>query len=220
MKVRIAPYGRRGYVGASPGVVVRPNEFQRPTPNGPEFGGGQGGGGSDMNGDRLTRIEWRLATIETEQRGHLRWTMLIAIGLASLFAVGFGIMMVRIDRAEDKISRVETSVLELPGKISQNLMQLNQTLLQAITATNNQKSPQIIVIANDSTSEPSTGKISPIRRPLTAPKLPAHQRYHQSPKGAWSHSLPSPEWSAASYGCERNCSTSQTAQPPHLTANG
>ena len=68
------------------------------------------GGPSDMNGDRLTRIEGRLATIEAEQRAHLRWMMLIAIGLASLFATGFGFMMVRIDRTEDKISRVEDRI--------------------------------------------------------------------------------------------------------------
>jgi hypothetical protein len=75
----------------------------------------------------------RLAAIEAEQRAHLRWMLLIAIGLASLFATGFGFMMARIDRAEDKIShvedkisrvedrisQVEMSVAELPGKISQ-----------------------------------------------------------------------------------------------------
>jgi hypothetical protein len=134
--------------------VVRPNEFQRPTTPDPEFGGGRGSGGPpDMNGDRLAGIEGRLTTIESEQRAHLRWAMLLAIGLASLFIVGFGIMMVRIDRTEDKISRlddrlsrVETSVSELPGKIDQNLMQLTQTMLQAITATNNQRPPQVIVV--------------------------------------------------------------------------
>jgi hypothetical protein len=123
-----------------------------------------------MNGDRLTRIEGRLGTIEAEQRAHLRWMMLIAIGLASLFATGFGFMMARIDRTEDKISRVEdkvsrvedrisrveTSVAELPGKISQNLMQLNQTLFQAITATNNQRPPQIIIVPQGQTTPPQT----------------------------------------------------------------
>jgi septal ring factor EnvC (AmiA/AmiB activator) len=98
----------------------------------------------------------------------LRWMLLIAIGLASLFATGFGFMMARIDRTEDKISRVEdkisrvedrisrveTSVAELPGKISQNLMQLNQTLLQAITATNNQRPPQIIIVPQGQTTPP------------------------------------------------------------------
>jgi hypothetical protein len=150
--------------------------MQLPTSNDPESGARQGGGGpSDMNGDRLTRIEGRLGTIEAEQRSHLRWMMLIAIGLASLFATGFGLMMTRIDRTEDKISRVEdrisrvedkisgvedrisrveTSVAELPGKISQNLMQLNQTLLQAITATNNQRPPQIIIVPQGQTTPP------------------------------------------------------------------
>jgi flagellin-specific chaperone FliS len=134
--------------------------MQVPTSNDPESGGRKGGDGpSDMNGDRLTRIEGRLATIEAEQRAHLRWMMLIAIGLASLFATGFGFMMARIDRAEDKISRVEdrisrveTAVAELPGKISQNLMQLNQTLLQAITAMNNQRPPQIIIVPQGQTT--------------------------------------------------------------------
>jgi septal ring factor EnvC (AmiA/AmiB activator) len=157
--------------------------MQLPTSNDPESGARQGGGGpSDMNGDHLTRIEGRLGTIEAEQRAHLRWMLLIAIGLASLFATGFGFMIARIDRTEDKISRVEdrisgvedrisrvedrisgvedrisrveTSVAELPGKISQNLMQLNQTLLQAITATNNQRPPQIIIVPQGQTTPP------------------------------------------------------------------
>jgi len=126
--------------------VVRPNEFQRPTPNGPEFGDGQGGGGPhDMNGDRLTRIEGRLIAIELEQRAHMRWAMLLAIGLASVFAGGFGVIMLRIDRTEDKLSRIESSVSELPGKIAGNLSQINQTLFQAITASK-QQSPQVILL--------------------------------------------------------------------------
>jgi hypothetical protein len=143
--------------------------MQLPASNDPEFGERERGGGpSDMNGDRLTRIEGRLATIEAEQRAHLRWMLILAIGSASLFVTGFGLTMTRIDRTEDKISRVEdrisrvedrisrveTSVAELPGKISENLMQLNQTLLQAITAANSQRPPQVIIVPQGQTTPP------------------------------------------------------------------
>jgi hypothetical protein len=98
-----------------------------------------------MNGDRLTRIEGRLIAIESEQRAHMRWAMLLAIGLASVFAGGFGVIMLRIDRTEDKLSRIESSVSELPGKIAGNLSQINQTLFQAIAASK-QQAPQVILL--------------------------------------------------------------------------
>src|SRR5947199_9819755 len=43
------------------------------------------------------------------------------------------------------------------------------------------------------------------------PKRLARPQYHRFPKAAWSRLRPWQAWSAASYGCGRNCSTSQTA---------
>ena len=124
-----------------------------------------------MNGDRLTRIEGQLATIEAEQRAHLRWMLIIAISLASLFVAGFGLTMTRIDRTEDRISRVEdrisrveTAVAELPGRISENLTQLNQTLLQAITAANSQRPPQVIIVPQGQTSPSLAGRLARYRK--------------------------------------------------------
>jgi hypothetical protein len=102
-------------------------------------------GGMD---DKIKAIEGRLGGIETEQRTHFRWTVTIGIALIAAFITGFGIMLARTDRTEDKIARLEervgrleTGVAELPGKISQSLLQLNQTLLQAIIAGSSMRAP-------------------------------------------------------------------------------
>src|SRR6202453_3177080 len=86
-----------------------------------------------------------LGAIETEQRTHLRWTLTIALALAGLIATSGAFLMTRVDRVEDRLSKLETSVNELPGKLSGSLAQINQTLFQAITASK-QTSPQVILL--------------------------------------------------------------------------
>jgi hypothetical protein len=118
-----------------------------------------GGNGPSMPGDdedRLKAIEVRLTGIEGEQRTNLRWVVTIALGLAAIIATSTAFLMSRVDRVEDRLSRLETSVNELPSKISGNLTQLNQTLFQAITAAK-QVPPQVILVpATDSGVPPKS----------------------------------------------------------------
>jgi hypothetical protein len=131
--------------GDSDNNVVRPN-FQRGTTNSE---GGGGDGPSDMS---IRRIEERLGAIETEQRSQVRWSVTVSVMIVAVLIAGFGFVLVRMDRSEDKIlrlddrlGRLESALGELPGKIQSSLLQLNQTLLQAITAASTQKASPAVV---------------------------------------------------------------------------
>lgn len=116
-----------------------------------------GDGGSTFDGmdsdSRFDKIDSRLGAIEAEQRIHLRWTLTVALALAGLIATSSAFLMTRVDRVEDRLSRLEASVNELPGKISGNLAQINQTLFQAITASK-QTPPQVILLPSAETPAP------------------------------------------------------------------
>lgn len=138
------------------------------TPPAPLAGGPSGPHTPNMSDDRLKAIDGRLIAIESEQRTHFRWTVTIALALAGLIATTTAFLMTRVDRVEDRLSRLETSVNELPAKIGSNLSQINQTLFQAIQAAK-QVPPQVILmtaprVGSDSggvTSEPSSGPVPP-----------------------------------------------------------
>jgi hypothetical protein len=74
---------------------------------------------------------------------------------------GSAFLMTRVDRVEDRLYRLETSVNELPGKLSGSLAQINQTLFQAITASK-QISPQVILLPAPSPTDP---RLSPGNEP-------------------------------------------------------
>jgi hypothetical protein len=101
--------------------------------------GGGGGTFGGMDDGRLSVVESRLFGIESEQRSHFRWsiglTVTVALGLAGVIFTSTAFLMARVDRVEDRLSRLETNVQELPGKLTSSLNQVNQTLLQAITAS-------------------------------------------------------------------------------------
>jgi hypothetical protein len=123
-----------------------------------------GDGGSTFEGmddARFDQIDARLGAIETEQRIHLRWTLTIDLALAGLIATSSAFLMTRVDRVEDRLYRLETSVNELPGKLSGSLAQINQTLFQAITASK-QTSPQVILLPAPSPADP---RLSPGNEP-------------------------------------------------------
>jgi hypothetical protein len=107
---------------------------------------GGGGGTSDgMDAGRLNKIETRLGGIESEQRTHLRWMVTIALTLAAIIITSSAFLMSRVDRVEDRLSRLESNVNDLPGKLAGSLGQINQTLFQAITASK-QTPPQVILL--------------------------------------------------------------------------
>ncbi|MEA2905488.1 MAG: hypothetical protein QOI12_2875 [Alphaproteobacteria bacterium] len=81
------------------------------------------------------------------QRAQVGWAVAITLALAALVVTAFGAfagfttLMARMDRTEDKIvrleeriGRLETALAELPGKISQQLMESNRTILTAVMA--------------------------------------------------------------------------------------
>jgi hypothetical protein len=115
--------------------------------------GGTSGGMDDIRltavESRLSGVEGRLAGIETEQRTHFRWSIgtLIAatLGLASLIFATANFLTGRVDRIEDRMTRLEGNLNDLPGKLTSSLNQVNQTLLQAVTASK-QTPPQVILL--------------------------------------------------------------------------
>jgi hypothetical protein len=96
------------------------------------------GGGDGPIMPEISDLDRRLSVLENEQRNHFRWTVatiIIVFGiLATLTTTLFSWLTNRIDRVDDRLGKIEASVSDLPNKINQNLMQLNQTLLQAIIA--------------------------------------------------------------------------------------
>jgi hypothetical protein len=132
-------------------------ELER-TLHAPPLKSGNGGGTfGGMDDDRLKGIDGRLTAIEGEQRTHLRWSLTIALALAALIATGTTFLMTRIDRVEDRLTRLETNVNELPAKLTTSLAQLNQTLLQAVTASK-QAPPQVIVVPREPAIGPNNTK--------------------------------------------------------------
>ena len=111
-----------------------------------------------MSDDRLKAVEARVGTIESEQRAHIRFTMQIGIGLAALIATATGLMLtvtlLRTDRLEDRAARLDEKVNALPGQINQNLQSLTQTLSGAITATQGNRPPVIIIPPPQAPHEP------------------------------------------------------------------
>jgi methyl-accepting chemotaxis protein len=117
---------------------------------------------SDDDG-RLGRIETRLTNIEGEQRSHLRWTigtiLALSLGLAGLIFTTATFLTSRVDRVEERLTRLESNINDLPGKISTSLNQMNQTLLQAVTA-GKQAAPQVIVLPAPPAAEKSSQQTS------------------------------------------------------------
>jgi hypothetical protein len=97
---------------------------------------GTSSGGGDI--PTMSDLERRLTTLEGEQRNHFRWTIgtiIIVFGILASLSLGIANFLVgRVDRVDDRTAKLETAVSDLPNKINQNLLQLNQTLLQAVLA--------------------------------------------------------------------------------------
>lgn len=88
---------------------------------------------------------------QSSQRANLGWTFAIATALAAVIVVGAGAVIMRIDRTEERIARLEerighmeerigrmeVSTAEIPGKLSQQLVELNRTILMAVTSGRN-----------------------------------------------------------------------------------
>jgi hypothetical protein len=117
------------------GAVYQFNVSTPPPRSGEETDDGNGGGPHMPN---MSDLDRRLTTLEGEQRNHFRWTigaLLIAFGILVTLSIGIAnFISGRVDRLDDRLGKVETGVADLPNKINQNLMQLNQTLLQAVLA--------------------------------------------------------------------------------------
>jgi hypothetical protein len=80
----------------------------------------------------------------------------LALALAAIIVTSSAFLMSRVDRVEDRLSRLESNVNDLPGKLTSSLNQINQTLFQAIAATK-QTPPQIILLpAPDSPTPPKS----------------------------------------------------------------
>lgn len=124
-------------------------------------------GGMDDTG-RLDKIDSRLTALEGEQRTHIRWTVTTALGIAALVVASTGFLMSRIDRTDDRLTRVEANITELPGKLTSSLNQVNQTLLQAVTASK-QQPPQVIVYPTPlqaiDRSKPNEPTVAPVPMP-------------------------------------------------------
>jgi len=85
------------------------------------------------------------------QRANLGWTFAIAAALAAVTVIGAGAVIMRIDRTteriarleerighmEERIGRMEVATAEIPGKLSQQLLELNRTILMAVTSGRN-----------------------------------------------------------------------------------
>lgn len=124
--------------------------------------GGGGGTTDDMIEAKLARLERRLEGIEGDQRTHFRWTLgtLFAVvssffALASLVLVSTTILLGRIDRIDDKLARVDERVTEMPGKMTQGMLEVNRTLSDAITAAKQQPAQVILLPAPSPTQTPA-----------------------------------------------------------------
>ncbi|UFS77189.1 hypothetical protein LPB73_07375 [Tardiphaga sp. 37S4] len=139
--------------------LVEEIEQQQSSP--PLKSGGGDGTFTDMDDGRLKAIDTRLNSIESEQRTHFRWTVTIALALGGLVATSSAFLMTRVDRVEDRLTRLEGSVNDLPGRLSTSLNQINQTLFQAISAAK-QSPPQVILMPAPSEAKPpESPKVAP-----------------------------------------------------------
>src|SRR4051812_47905939 len=112
----------------------------------------------EMTEPRIDALEKRFTTLEGEHRTHFRWTigtLLAAAGLLLTTTLTTAFFLFgRIDRADDKLARLHERVTELPGKLSQNLLDVNRTLSEAITAARQQPAQVILIPAPTVTQTP------------------------------------------------------------------
>jgi hypothetical protein len=101
-------------------------------------GGGVDGGNPEAH---LSNMMARLARLE----GEISAYKLIFALIITVLIGGFAFLGVQITRADGKLSAVASDVQSLPEKISGNLLAINRTLSDAITATK-QTPPQIILM--------------------------------------------------------------------------
>lgn len=91
----------------------------------------------------MSNILERLSAMESDLRS-MKWA--IGLGVAVLVAV-LSFSFARMGSIEERIGGLESAVGALPAAINQNLMELNRTLADSITATRAvAQQPQVIVI--------------------------------------------------------------------------
>lgn len=104
-----------------------------------------GGDGPTFDGmDRIGPIENRLGHLETEVREQFRWTIGMIVGAALALV---GLMLTLHVYTIGRVDQLQAAVTALPDDINRNLLEINRTLSDAITAARaNQPAPQPIII--------------------------------------------------------------------------
>lgn len=121
--------------------------LEQPKPPSYKDGDGDGDGGG-TEGDKLN-ISERLSHLEGGL-GTLKWSAAIVssvlVGGMALLLGAIGILLSMMLDLQSQFGDISARVDALPGEINQNLMELNRTLADAITAARSSEQPTVIVI--------------------------------------------------------------------------
>jgi outer membrane murein-binding lipoprotein Lpp len=107
-------------------------------------GGGDGPHMTEMNVERIGRVEGEISGLKHGQNMTLGGLGLVIALLTVVVGsiVVFGIYeLQRIDQVGDRITALNDKVNELPGKISAELRDITKTLAEVITATKQSQQP-------------------------------------------------------------------------------
>ncbi|QNQ39380.1 hypothetical protein [Brucella intermedia] len=115
-----------------------------------------GGGSGTLDGMNITDINNRLHRIEGGW--HIfQWASAI---VAAAFGVGLGVIVSfqlgtqsDVKDVSQRVDALSTQIETLPSRISSNLMEINRTLSEAITASKNQ-APQVILVPAPAVQQP------------------------------------------------------------------
>lgn len=112
-----------------------------------------GGGGGTYDGmDRIAPLEARMANLEGEVREQFRWTIGTVLGSSlALLALMVALFLYTVGR----LDTVQEQVSALPDQINRNLLELNRTLSDSITAARANQPPATPIIIQVPAQQPA-----------------------------------------------------------------
>lgn len=119
-----------------------------------DMGSGGGHDGTGDLGERVARLEGVFEAFKNTVEGlrHSQNLVVAIVSLLALVVIGVGVYgMQRIDQLTDRIAQTNDRISEVPGKVSDDVRNLTQTLATTITAARQPAPP-----------------------PSAAPKAPSH----------------------------------------------
>ena len=99
--------------------------------------------------ERIAGVETRLIGVEKEVSALHRltnWQMWALALFAAIVVAGFAHLSTRIDRVDDKLGALSENVAALPDRINANLLELNRTLAESITAARSAEQPPAPIV--------------------------------------------------------------------------